>query len=206
MNPVLRDVLLQTAVWFLLVGSVAGIAVGVGLLVRASGTLAFVARMNRWVSTDERVLRVLEQPRGGASVSPREGRWIGALFMLLGGYCLVVLVAKVDTVKVAAAFGLAHSRLAWVVLDSLHWLLALGCAGAVIAGALLAFFPGGWAALDARANRQYWSGQLAGTGDRMHLALDEMVARSPRVFGALLILLSLVSTAVCAWIVLRRGA
>ena len=39
-----------------------------------------------------------------------------------------------------------------------------------------------------------------------HLALDEMVARSPRLFGALLILLSLISTAVCAWIVLRRGA
>lgn len=205
MSPVLRDVLLQAAVWFLLLGSVAGIAVGIGLLVRASRTLAFVARMNRWVSTD-RALQVLETPRRGGNVSPREGRWIGALILLLGGYCLVVLVAKVDTAKFAAAFGLAHSRLAWVLLDSLHWLLALGCAGAVIAGALLAFFPGGWAALEARANRQYWSGQLAGSGDRMHLALDEMVARSPRLCGALLILLSLVSVVVCAWIVLRRGA
>lgn len=204
MNPVLRDVLLHSAVWFLLLGSLAGIAVGAGLLLRAPGTLAFAARMNRWVSTD-RALHVLEKPRGGAPVSPREGRWIGALFMLLGGYCLVVLVAKVETMKLAAALGLAGSRLAWVVLESLHWLLALGCAGAVIAGALLAFFPGGWAALEARANRQYWSGQLAGTGDRMHFALDEMVARSPRLCGALLILLSLVSTAVCAWIVLRRA-
>jgi hypothetical protein len=203
MNPVLRDVLLQTAVWFLLAGSIAGIALGIGLLVRASATLAFVARMNRWVSTD-RALQLLDAPRRGGPVSPREGRWIGALILLLGGYCLLVLVAKVDTARFAAAFGLAHSRLAYVVLETLHWLLALGCAGAVIAGALLAFFPRGWAAVEARANRQYWTGQLAGTGDRMHLALDETVARSPRLCGALLIVLSLVSSVVCAWIVLRR--
>jgi len=187
-------------------GSIAGVAVGVGLLVRASGTLAFIARMNRWVSTDQRVLRILEQPRGGARVSRREGRWIGALFILLGGYCLLVMVAKVDVSRFAAALGVGQSRLAAVLLDSLHWLLALGCAGAVLAGVLFAFFPGGWAALEARTNRQYWSGQLAGSGDRMHLALDEMVARSPRACGALLTLLSLVSSAICAWIVLRRGA
>jgi hypothetical protein len=40
----------------------------------------------------------------------------------------------------------------------------------------------------------------------MHLALDEMVARSPRACGVLLTLLSLVSSVICAWIVLRRGA
>jgi hypothetical protein len=203
MNPLLRQVLVHTAVWFLLVGSVAGVLVGLGLLTRTSGTLAFFARMNRWVSTD-RVLQVLEAPHGSGSVSRREGRWIGALFMLLGGYCLVVLVVSVDAGKLAAALGWAQSRLAWVVLDSLHWMLALGCAAAVLAGALLAFFPDGWTALEARANRQLWSGQLAGTGDRMHLALDELVVRSPRACGALLVVLSLVSTAVCAWTLARR--
>lgn len=200
-----RQILLQAAAWFLLLGSIAGVAVGVGLLTRTSRTLAFFTRVNRWVST-ERVLRVLEAPHGGGPVSRREGRWIGALFMLLGGYCLVVLVVSVDSGKLAAALGWGYSRLAWVLLDSLHWMLALGCAGAVLAGALLAFFPDGWTALEARANRQYWSGQLAGTGDRMHLALDELVARSPRLCGALLVVLSLVSTGVCAWIVLRRAA
>lgn len=205
MNPLLRQVLLQAAVWFLLVGSVAGVLVGLGLVTRTAGTLAFFARVNRWVSTD-RVLQVLEAPHGSGSVSSREGRWIGALFMLLGGYCLVVLVVNVDAGRLAAAFGWAHSRLAWVVLDSLHWMLALGCAAAVLAGALLAFFPDGWTALEARANRQYWSGQLAGTGDRMHLALDELVARSPRVCGALLVVLSVISTAICVWLVLRRTA
>ena len=205
MNPLVRQILLQAAAWFLLLGSVAGVAVGLGLLTRTSRTLAFFARVNRWVST-ERVLDVLEAPRGGGSVSRRDGRWIGALFMLLGGYCLVVLVAKVDAGKLAAALGWAHSRLAWVIVDSLHWMLALGCAAAVLAGALLAFFPDGWTALEARANRQYWSGQLGGTGDRMHLALDELVARSPRLCGALLLALSLVSTGVCAWLLLRRSA
>lgn len=202
MSPLLRQVVLQAAAWFLLLGSVAGVLVGLGLMARTAGTLSFFARMNRWVSTDS-VLRVLEAPRGSGSVSRREGRWIGALFMLLGGYCLVVLVASVDAGKLAAALGWTHSRLAWVLLESLHWLLALGCAAAVLAGALLAFFPDGWTALEARANRQYWSGQLAGTGDRMHLALDELVARSPRLCGALLMVLSLVSTGVCGWIVLR---
>jgi hypothetical protein len=200
-----RQILLQAAAWFLLLGSIAGVAVGVGLLTRTSRTLAFFTRVNRWVST-ERVLRVLEAPHGGGPVSRREGRWIGALFMLLGGYCLVVLVVSVDGGKLAAALGWGHSRLAWVLLDSLHWMLALGCAGAVLAGALLAFFPDGWTDLEARANRQYWSGQLGATGDRMHLALDELVARSPRLCGALLAVLSLVSTGVCAWIVLRRAA
>ena len=203
MNPLLRQILLQSAAWFLLLGSVAGVAIGLALLTRASRTLAFVARLNRWVSTD-RALNLLEAQHGGGPVSRRDGRWIGGLFMLLGGYCLVVLVSSVDAGKVAAALGVAHSRLAWVLVDSLHWILALGCAAAVLAGALLAFFPDGWASLEARANRQYWSGQLGGTGDRMHLALDEVVARSPRLCGALLVFLSLVSSAVCAWIVLRR--
>jgi hypothetical protein len=204
-NPLLRQILLQAATWFLLLGSIAGVAVGLALLTRAPGTLAFFMRINRWVST-ARALEVLEAPHGSGPVSRRDGRWMGALFMLLGGYCLVVLLSGIEAQKVAAALGLPQSRLTWLLVDSLHWMLALGCAGAVLAGALLAFFPDGWAALEARANREYWSGQLADTGDRMHLALDELVARSPRLCGALLALLSLVSSAVCAWILMRRGA
>ena len=43
------QIFVPAAVWFGLVGSLAGLAVGAGLLARSEGTLKLLRSMNRWV-------------------------------------------------------------------------------------------------------------------------------------------------------------
>ena len=81
-------IVVPTVMLCLLAGSLAGIVFGFALALRSGPTLQFIARMNRWVSTEE-ALRPLEVPRHvePAPDSPYR-RLLGALFVIGGALML----------------------------------------------------------------------------------------------------------------------
>ena len=195
-DPYVTQILLQSFVIFLLVGGLFGLAVGTGLVLRSGAMLKFFASMNRWIST-RRHLKPIEIPRGMDNQLPADPkrRWLaGAIFALGGAYAALVLATEVDVMKVALAFDVRGPLLpvSAILIDTVRWFIVAGCAGAVVIGALLIFFPGAWHAIEARGNRWYSTRQLIAGGDEVHLTLDRWVELFPRAAGAIIIVLSLI--------------
>jgi hypothetical protein len=198
----LAQVLASTLLVFLFVGSLLGLVLGLGLLLRSSATLPFIRLMNQWVSTRQ-ALRPLEVPvqlaraAGGA-------RWFGAVLVAVGAYAAVILVSTFDVHRVATLFKVdARYSLGGLGLDVLKWFLVLGSVTAVFTGLMLLFFPSAWRSFEARANHWYSTRNLEVAGDTVYLSLDRMVEAFPRASGAVILFMSLIAI-VASGIILFR--
>ena len=180
------QIFVPAAVWFGLVGSLAGLAVGAGLLARSEGTLKLLRSMNRWVST-RRVLKPLEIPRRIEPIAAGNRRWLALLVLAGGAIALLVLVASYGDFRGVIRLGRLRTSPAAVAVgmavESLYVVLAVGSAAAVAAGILLAFFPRAWSAIEARANRWYSARQLGARASAMHFTLDALAENHPRAAG-----------------------
>jgi uncharacterized protein YjeT (DUF2065 family) len=193
-GSVVTQLLVTTLMVFLFVGSLLGLALGIGLLLRASVMLPFIQLMNQWVSTRQ-ALRPLELP---LQVAPAAGgaRWFGAVLAGLGGFSAAILLGRLDPAALAALFKVdARASLLGVLLEALHWFLVLGSVTAVVTGIMLLFFPQAWRKVEARANHWYSTRQLEIAGDALHPSLDRIVEAFPRASGAVILALSAIAIA-----------
>ena len=202
----LREVIVQSLLILLLLGSVAGIAVGVGLVIRTQAMLGFFARMNRWILSRIDSKAREEHPVGGAStLSSPQRRIAGTVFVLGGAFSAAVLATmpKIPAAAVLQARGGLWS-ISMVLADSVRWLLILGCVFATVAGIMLIFFPDAWRRLEERANQWHSTKRFFAQTDVMHMPLDRWIERSPRPAGALIAALSLVALIAFAALLLWR--
>jgi len=202
-GSILTQLLFTSVVAFLFVGSLLGLALGIGLILRPGRTLAFIRLMNQWVSTGQ-ALGGLERPR---QVAARAGgaRWFGAVLIALGAFSTVILLARLDITALAGLFLVdARSSLLGLLLEALRWFLVAGSLAAIATGVMLAFFPQAWRRLEARGNRWYSTRQLEIAGDALHPSLDRVVEGFPRASGVVILVLSVVA-ALSSGMLLLRG-
>ena len=188
-----RDWFARFLVVLFLTGSAGLLAAGLGLIFRSAATLRFFSSMNRWVST-RRTLRPVEVPRDTGATVQKYGRWLGAIFIVGGGFAIYSLVMQYNARAAVLLLGLdifLPSFATWVV-DSIRWILIVGNVAGIVVGIMLAFFPGALVALEARGARWYSERQVARNRDTMYLALDDWVARHPRVSGCIITFFALV--------------
>lgn len=196
---------LPAAALFVLLGSLLGVVLGVGLIVRSRSIVRFMHAMNRWISVPGGALTALEKPVP-MPAAPSRSRWLGAVLIALGGYSAAVLLGGVEAQLAAAVFGMnPRSALALIALDSAKWLLVLGGLAGIAAGILLLFFPRAWRSIEAAANRWYSTRELAAVGDTPHPALERVVEAFPRASGWILLALSLVASLASALLLLRAA-
>jgi hypothetical protein len=203
-NVLWLQVVLPSLALFGLAGSLLGIAVGLGLVLRTAATLRFLGTMNRWVST-RRSLKPLEIPRSVGSPTARKPRWNGLVLVIAGAYVSVVLW-QLDGSKLAFAMphGARYALITGIVFSTLRWFMVVGGLAVVAVGVMLLFFPAAYPAVEARANRWYSTRQAFSGGDSMHMTLDRWVERFPRAAGLLIACLSLVSAAAFGFLSLGR--
>src|SRR5205814_4301246 len=132
----IERIVVPTAMLCLLVGGLAGIVFGFALALRSGPTLQFIARMNRWVSTEE-ALKPLEAPRqvDPARDSPYR-RMLGALFIVSGALTIYFLLTRFQVARLIdakRALGLA------IALDATKTIFIVGGAFALLVGALMLF-------------------------------------------------------------------
>jgi hypothetical protein len=191
----LREIVVQSLLILLVLGSVGGVAVGVGLLIRTQAMLGFFARMNRWTLSRMDTKAREEHPVGGPSaLSTPQRRIAGAVFLAGGAFSAAVLATMP---KIPAAALLQARGGVWaisiVAADALRWLLIVGCVFAAVAGIMLLFFPDAWRRLEVRANSWHSSKRFFAQTDVMHMPLDRWIERYPRPAGLLVSALSLLS-------------
>jgi len=201
----LEQLVIPVVVLTLLAGGIAGAALGIGLVLRPACTLAFIGRMNRWVST-RRALKPLEIPRSvepSASAGARQPLF-GAFLVLGGATVIYVLALRLQLPRVSIAAG--PGPVLWAIaVDTIRWILITGSAAGVMLGLLLLFAPARYAAVTARLNYWYSTRKLISpTGDAMRVTLEPKVEGNPRVAGWLIAAASLAVTLAMATLLFTR--
>jgi hypothetical protein len=168
---------------FFIVAAIAGIALGVCLIVGSARTLRFLSALNRWISL-RNGLKPMEEPHDIGKAVYGHRRWFGAAFAVGGAFAIFVLLTKVEVAAVDSALGSSATPavVAWIV-ESLRWILLAGDVLAVVTGVMLVFSSDALRALEARTNRWYSSSQLGKGADTMYLTLDQWVETFPRTAG-----------------------
>lgn len=194
-------IVVPTVLLCLLAGSLAGIVFGFALGLRSGPTLQFIARMNRWVST-EAALRPLEVPRqfDPAPDSPYR-RLLGGLFVGGGALTIYFLLTRLQIARLVdakRALGLA------IVLDATMAIFIVGGAFALLVGALMLFWPQRLTSLEERLNRWYSSRRLVAAQERMLTPLEPHVEAHPRAAGWIIAIASLAIALAMAWLLVTR--
>ncbi len=179
--------IVQVLVVFFIVGGLAGIAVGCGLLTNSARTLAFFGTMNSWTST-RRAMKSIEIPRNTNPVVQKYMRVFAAIFLVGGLYSLYALVAQFNTEAIifSLKLGKVHPVISGSLIDGARWILIAGNLAAVAVGIMMAFFPDKLTALEARGSKWYSVRAMTQDGDQMYTPLDRWVAASPRAAGAVI--------------------
>ncbi|HEX4797755.1 MAG TPA: hypothetical protein VFV04_00560 [Burkholderiales bacterium] len=175
--------LVQFLIVSFLVVAVAGLAVGVGLIVSNLKTVQFFNVLNRWVST-RHVLKPIEVPRDTERITHRYHRWLAGGFVLGGLISIFGLAAGVDASALSAA--LAERRvvpLVAIAVESTKWFLIVGSAFGVVVGGMLLLYPDAENTLERFANQWVSSRQITRGGDEMHMTLDRLVEAHPKPAG-----------------------
>jgi hypothetical protein len=172
---------------FFIVGGLAGIAVGTGLIVNGSRTLAFLNNVDHWISM-RRAIKPLEVPRDTTGIVQKYMRLLAAIFVVGGAYSLYVLIAQFNADAIIFSFKLGETPalIGLLLLDAIRWFLLAGNLAAVVIGIMMAFFPDKLNALEARGSRWFSDRGFTDVVDRMHTRLDEWVAAAPIAAGWIL--------------------
>jgi hypothetical protein len=177
------QILADTLLIFLLLGSAFAAAFGLGLVFRAEWCLAFNTAMSRWVST-RRMIRTLERTRDTQRPLYRHHRVIGLAVALGAFYALLVLAGLHDLRPLAQAIGKAGRARVWeVYLDAGRWFLIVGNAFALGVGIALVVRPSLLKGLEAWANRHYSLRPFGKFMETMIYSPDALVAAYPRACG-----------------------
>jgi len=203
-GSIVTQLAITSAVAFFFVGSLLGLLLGIGLLVKARAVLPFIQLMNQWVSTRQ-ALKSLEQPRQVGSAASG-ARWFGAVLVALGAFSAAILLGRLDPAAVASLLKVdGRTSLLGILLEALRWFLVLGSLGAVVTGVMLLFFPRTWRRVEERANHWYSTRSLEIAGDALHPSLDRIVEAFPRASGAVILALSVVAAASSAMLLFSRS-
>ena len=196
---VMDRLIVPALIIFLFIGSVAGIALGCGLLLRAAGTLKFLRGMNRWVST-RRAIKPLEIPREAMQPS----KWLGLFLVAGGAFACYFLLARLEIPRSALTVA-SPKFLAALALETTRWLLAVGSVLAIVMGALVLFSPRGLNALELRMNRWHSTRRLLpANSDEMRVPLDLLVETYPYRSGWIIALSSLLVAAAMGMLIVVR--
>jgi hypothetical protein len=190
MNPLFQAWLLQSFVIFLIVGSLAGIAVGVLLLLRPQSLQRAGQLLNRWIST-RHLDHSLER---SFNIDPwfyRYRRAGGVLILLGATYVLFFFTMRMDrahAVEVLAAYFKLHIILTGGLLDALVLSSILGALCAALVGLFLILRPSMLRDFEQVANQWVSLRRALKPMEVRREGLDEYVFRRARLAGILLLL------------------
>jgi hypothetical protein len=187
-STVLGKILVPFVVHVFFVVAIVGVALGASLIVASARMQAIFATGNRWISGRE-ATKWLTVPRDVGQAAHRNRRWVGLAFAIAGAVLLYTLMVRFGSAEFAAALKLARPSLyvLWA-LGALKWFLILGCSSAIVIGILLIFFPGVLGAIETRTDRWVSTRQWVEGGDVMRMSLDNLVLRTPRIAGLIMLL------------------
>lgn len=199
----MERVVIPSVIAIMLAGGLAGLTLGCALVINHSATLAFINRMNRWVSTREALApldaRINVEPAPGTR--PLLGGFLVVGGLLAVGFLLARLDFRTGYVPGADAQRLILSS---IVLQTMKWVLVIGSAFAAIIGAMLLFAPARVRLMERYLNRWHSSEPVLAAAEKMHTPLEPRVEAHPRATGCIIAAASLALTVAMTGLLLAR--
>jgi hypothetical protein len=197
MNPIVEELLLRSAVLFLLVGSLAGLAVGAFLLWRPHRLHAVSSVLNRWVPTRQ-LDQALERNIAFDPWFYRYRRTSSVLTLLASGYIIYSFTASLDrantVIVLSRQFALPPAAVG-ALLDALVLSALLGALFAAFVSLFLLLRPSLLSGFEQGANRWVSLRRALKPMEIPRKGVDEYVFRYGRQAGTLLVLGSLYALA-----------
>jgi len=194
-------------VWVVIfvVGGLAGIAVGAGLIMNSARTLAFFNTINRWTSL-RGAAKPFEVPRDTTRIVRKYMRVLAGIFVVGGAYSLYALVGQFNAEAIIFSLKLnkMHPLISSLILDGARWILIAGNLVAVAVGIMMAFFPAKVIAVEGRGGRWFSDEAIMEKGDKMHTPIDTWVTASPRAAGWIIAFGSVVVVVSAAFMLLSQ--
>ena len=115
-NYLADQLLIPFVLWFFIVASLVGIALGVCLVADSARTLRLLGTMNRWISLRSS-LKPMELPHDIGKAIYGHRRWFGIAFAVGGGFSIFMLLAYVEAAAVVSALdgNVRPVVLSWIV-------------------------------------------------------------------------------------------
>jgi hypothetical protein len=190
MHPLIQSWLLQSLVVFLIVGSLAGMAVGVLLLLRPEGLQRVGQKLNRWISTrhlDQAMERTINldpwfyryRRVGGTLI------FLGAVYVL---YYFTVTLERASTIGDLAGYFKLPVSLVGALLDALVLSSILGALCAALVGLFLILRPSMLRDFEQVANQWVSLRRAMKPVEIRREGVDEYVFQRARQAGILLVL------------------
>ena len=183
------DILLHSALLFLLLGSLFTIGYGVSLLLKLRWVHALNDRMNRWVSSRE-ALRPMEVSRDVDRFVYRWNLRVGMLLALGSAFVLYVAFFGPEAAAIARLFPARASVWGAMLVQGLRWIVVLGSVAGLVSGIVLVVRPGLLRSAGAVSNRSYSERRATKLLEVMNISPDRWIMSSPRLSGAIIVVCS----------------
>lgn len=183
---ILSDILQQSIVKFLWIGSFAGILVGVGLLFKPQQIAQLNQYLSRWVGSDK-LNMVLDRPRWIDRFFYRHHRLLGA-GVFAGAMAVLYTFLFHYNLRTISAL-IPHGY--WWLSDALMGMLLIGSIVAALVGLIVLTRPSLLRDIEKSANRWVSTEHLHARFNVMNLSAETSLLRHHRVAGVSILLGSL---------------
>ena len=195
---ILSDILQQSIVKFLWIGSFAGILVGAGLLFKPQQMIQMNQYFSRWVGSDKLEM-VLDRPRWVDRFFYRHHRLLGA-GVFVGAMAVLYIFLFHYNLRTISTF---IPREYWWVSDALMSMLLIGSVIAALVGLIVLIRPSLLRDLEKSTNRWISTEQLHTQFNAMNLSIEKSLLRHHRVAGASILIGSLYVLVILSYFLFR---
>lgn len=177
-----KEILVQFLVALLCIGSLAGLLMGIGMLLKPEQLARINKRLSHWVGTDK-ITEPLDRPRWMERVVYRHHRLVGGLLLAGSVFILYTFLFSYNARKITGALGAQY----WGLLDAVLAFFIVLSAIAALIGIIVFIRPSALRELEKLSNRWVATDKAAKSLDRMIHSFDEHVHRRRQVWGVFLV-------------------
>ena len=179
---IIRDILTQSFLGLLWVGSAVGILLGAGMLFKPDRIVFLNQYFSRWVGT-QKLNEQLDRPRWIERYFYRHHRVVGSFLLIGAVFILYVFMFSYNVQKFSAALPSSTKGL-WIALTAM---LLVGGVVAALVGIIVLARPSLLRDIEKASNRWISTDRMAKSSDAMHHSFDQSVLRHRKLAGAFLI-------------------
>jgi len=183
---ILNDILRQSLLAFLWIGSFAGILVGAGIWLKPQQVIQLNQSFSRWVSTEKAEV-ALDRPRWTERFFYRHHKLVGA-GVLIGA--LVILYTFLFSFNLRTISTLIP-RAYWWLSDALVAIMLVGSGLAALIGTLILTKPSLLRDLEKASNRWVSTERFQTMFNGMHFSAEQSIIRHHKIAGVSIMLGSL---------------
>lgn len=176
---IINQILRESFLMFLWIGSFAGVAVGVGMWLKPQQVIQLNQYFSRWVGSEKMEL-ALDRPRWIERFFYRHHKLVGAGLLIGAVAVLYTFLFSYNLRTISALIPRGY----WWLADALVGMLLLGTALAALIGMLVLARPSLLRELEKASNHWVSTERFKIMFNGMHLAAEQSIIRHHRIAGA----------------------